>query len=263
VLREAARHLVQWNAYAAALRLSRSICLVGSGRLGFELTDPYDCHVFALECGSSTLLVDAGCGRAPERIVEVMAADGLDPGAVTQIVLTHAHADHIGGAAALARMLDAEVWAPARSAAWIERGDEVATGLVGARDKGLYPADYRLAACPVDRQLEPGRIEAGDVELTVLGTPGHAPDHIALVADVDGVRAAFCGDLVFARGRVVLDGVPAADDGACARSIGALAGLRPDALLPGHAEVVMHRAGEHLASALDCFGSGRRPASLT
>jgi glyoxylase-like metal-dependent hydrolase (beta-lactamase superfamily II) len=242
--------------------LSPSIYLVGSGWLGFGLTDPYDCHVYAVDCGGSLLLVDAGSGRTPERIIDVMEADGIDSAAVGQIVLTHAHADHIGGARQLASRLAAEVWAPALSAEWIEGGDEVATGLAGARKRGIYPTDYSLPACSVDRRLDPGQAHVGELELAVLATPGHAPDHLALVAEVDGVRVAFCGDLVFARGRVVLTGLPAADDAACAESIRALAQLEPDVLLPGHGEVVMHDAGEHLAAALQVFDEGGRPPSL-
>lgn len=245
------------------VRLSPSIHLVGSGRLGFELTDSYDCHVYAVDCGGSLLLVDAGCGRSPERIVAVMESDALDPGAVGRIVLTHAHADHVGGAATLARELQAEVWAPASSADWIEAGAEHAMGLVGARAAGIYPADYSLVPCPVDRRLAPGHVRVDDLEFVLLAVPGHAPDHLALVVDVDGRRVAFCGDLVFARGRVVLDGLPGADDAACARSIGLLAELAPDVLLPGHGEVVMERAGEHLAAALQAFDAGGRPPSLT
>src|SRR3982751_7038019 len=43
-------------------------------------------------------LVDTGLSFAPRRIVAGLAAFAKHPKDVTRIVLTHAHADHIGGA---------------------------------------------------------------------------------------------------------------------------------------------------------------------
>ena len=48
-------------------------------------------------------LVDCGLSFAPPRIVAGLAAFGKHPRDVTRIVLTHAHADHAGGAAKVPR----------------------------------------------------------------------------------------------------------------------------------------------------------------
>ena len=54
------------------------------------------------EDGSVTL-VDTGLRSAPPRILAALAEIGSGPSDVTTIVLTHAHPDHAGGAADLAR----------------------------------------------------------------------------------------------------------------------------------------------------------------
>lgn len=238
-----------------------SVHLVGSGRLGFGLTDAYDCHVYLVAAGDDAVVIDAGCGRAPERVLQRIARAQDGASRVRCVLLTHGHADHAGGAAALARELGAEVWAPDGWADALERGDEEAVGLVGARAAGIYPLDYRLAPCPVDRRIGPGPIEVGALRFEALATPGHCRDHLSFLAEIDGRRVAFAGDLVFADGRVVLPAAPDGDGDALAESLDALAARDPDVLLAGHGELVLEHARGHIEAAQRSLAAGA-PRSL-
>ncbi len=244
------------------MRLLDGIYLVGSGRLGFTLTDASDCHVYLLASNGDAVLIDAGCGRGAERILRQIEATGINPTQVSRILLTHAHADHAGGAAVLANLLRAEVWAPARSAHALCVADEEAIGLRAARQAGLYPADYRLAPTPVHRRLEMGEVRVGDVTLSVLPTPGHSADHLAYSAMIEGRQVLFSGDLVFARGRVALLATRDCDLQAYVTSMKAAAAVSPDVLFPGHGEVVMTDAASHVAEAIDLFALGSIPPLL-
>ncbi|WP_067967798.1 MBL fold metallo-hydrolase [Nocardiopsis trehalosi] len=94
------------------------------------------------------------------------------------IVCTHAHNDHINAAAALADLTDAPIL--------------------------LHPADAELWAMVYpDREpdaplLQGEWLRAGDVELQVLHTPGHAPGAVCLYAPELG--AVFSGDTLFQGG---------------------------------------------------------------
>ena len=81
------------------MQITDRIYLVGSGRMGFDLTDALDCHVWLLDGGDAYALVDAGAGRDVDQILDRVREDGLDPGRIGTVLLTHAHADHSGGAA--------------------------------------------------------------------------------------------------------------------------------------------------------------------
>ena len=65
-------------------------------------------YAFVDDDGAVTL-VDCGVKRAPAQIVRGLAAIGKAPADVTRIVLTHAHRDHAGGAAEMARRTGAAV----------------------------------------------------------------------------------------------------------------------------------------------------------
>src|SRR5215471_5549245 len=115
------------------MKIAERIHLVGSGQLGFSLTDDFDCHVYLLDGGDEYALIDAGGGREPDEILARIEADGLDLRRVRKVLLTHAHADHAAGAAALRERLALEVLASPTVAGYVREGDERAISLDVAR----------------------------------------------------------------------------------------------------------------------------------
>lgn len=246
--------------YSAGMRLSEQVHLVGSGWLGYSLSDRHDGHVYLVDGGSGSFLVDAGCGLDPAAIAARVAAAQAPP--VTDILLTHGHADHAAGAGALARLWGARISASPEVAGMLAEADEVATGLAQARAAGVYPATLSLAPTRVDRRLGDETFTIGSVRVRALPTPGHAVGHLCYVAELAGGRAAFTGDLVFARGRVAVLGTTETDVGALRDSIAAVAAAAPTALFPGHGSVALAGADEHLAVALEAFARGQLPPGL-
>ena len=86
------------------MQLAERIHLVGSGSFGFDLTDPYDCHVYLLDGGTELALVDVGAGMGAVEIVANVERSGFDPARITRILCTHAHGDHAGGSARMRRL---------------------------------------------------------------------------------------------------------------------------------------------------------------
>ncbi len=64
-------------------------------------------------------LVDVGLKWSAPRVLDALAAVGSGPSEVTRIVLTHAHADHAGAAAAIADRTGHDVDVHAADAAYI------------------------------------------------------------------------------------------------------------------------------------------------
>ncbi len=81
-------------------------------------------------------LVDVGLRWSTRRVLGALAAVGAGPAAVTRIVLTHAHSDHAGAAAAVARHTGRDVDVHAADAAYLRRfaGDELSPRALRAAD---------------------------------------------------------------------------------------------------------------------------------
>ncbi len=240
------------------MRLTEHVSLVGSGAAGFDLTDPLDCHVYAVRGTRAVALIDAGAGRATEAI---LANTGPDLPSV--VLLTHGHADHAGGAAALARLVPSlSVYAGPPAAAWIAAGDEPGISLDRARAGGTYPADYALEACPGVLSIQDGdEIDLGGVTLRALATPGHADGHTCYLLSAEGFSALFSGDCVFTGGRISLQNLHDCRVPEYAASLARLSTLDIDALFPGHHEISLSRAARHLRAAHDIMSRGLLPES--
>jgi hydroxyacylglutathione hydrolase len=123
-----------------------------------------DNYIWLLSRGPDAAVVDPG-GAAP--VLDHLGREGLR---LSAILLTHHHADHVGGVGELVTRTGARVFGPA--------------------DDGIAGIDVPLA--------EPARLRLPglDLELAVLDVPGHTRGHIAYY----GAGLLFCGDTLFGCG---------------------------------------------------------------
>jgi glyoxylase-like metal-dependent hydrolase (beta-lactamase superfamily II) len=142
------------------------------------------------------------------------------------IVLTHHHADHVGGAAFFARELALPLWAHAGTAA-------------------------KLPELSFGRLLAEGDTVTLDGEtpsaLRVLHTPGHASGHVCLFDEA--TRVLVVGDMVASISTIVIP----PDDGDMAEYLAQLerlAALGADVALPAHGDPIAEGAGGPSPTAL-------------
>ena len=133
---------------------------------------------------AGAVLVDGGLPQAAPMLLQRMAALGVAPGDLKLILAGHAHADHAGPVAALARATGARVVANAESAVLLARGgtDDIHNG-----DGIPFPP------VAVDRLVMDGEVvELGGVRFTAHFTPAHTPGSTSWTwtdAAIDGPRA--------------------------------------------------------------------------
>lgn len=233
------------------MKVAERVHLVGSGSLGFDLTDPWDCHVYLIDGGTELALVDVGAGMGARAILDNVRDAGFDPARIRHLLLTHAHGDHGGGAAAMCDLLDEPaVYLSHELADHLRNGDEEALSIEIARRAGIYPADYRLRPCPVSVELaDDSAIRVGDLSLTALATPGHCDGHVSYRLDHDSKSILFGGDVIFFGGKILLQNLP---DCRVDREVQSLRKLRResiDILLPGHLTLSLRDGQRHIEKA--------------
>jgi hydroxyacylglutathione hydrolase len=245
------------------MRLTPEIHLVGSGRNGLGLSDSFDCNVYLLDGGSDYALIDTGGGYRTEPMLEEIARSGVEPGQIGQILLTHKHGDHAGGAAELQRLTGARVFATAGTAAAVADAETFNNGLARARRAGIYPEDYVFRAVEVTDVIEAGdAIAVGNLELRVIDSPGHCSHHCSFVMESAAGRCLFSGDSLFPGGTVLLQPILDCSIPETVATIEALAGLEIDALMAGHAAPVLSNGDRHVQMALDRIRDGKIPLQL-
>jgi N-acyl homoserine lactone hydrolase len=185
--------------------------LAGARRqLGLFLPGPWSSpmpiHCWAIEHEGRLLLVDTGEHasardipfarfdvNASDELPAALAAAGLSTDDVSEVVLTHAHGDHVDGLP--------HVRAPARMSATEIRFSDEAMPRIMRRvlrqplPRGFAPEPMTLdegafGAFPRSRRLsEDGRIVA-------VETPGHTPGHISVICEDDsGKHVMLAGDV--------------------------------------------------------------------
>ena len=221
----------------------------GVFRLGTHIVNWY-----VVKDGDALTAVDAGLPGFGDTLDDDLRAHDLDPGRVEAVVLTHSDGDHTGlatrfkeaGARVLIHSDDAgtlakpgpksgdaaplkllpQVWRPALWRFF---------GYMARRGGGKPPAVEADATFAGGDVLDvPGRPR-------VLHTPGHTSGHSAFVLEDRGVL--FVGDslctwnpLTGGRTPQLMPHAFNEDNGACVRSLDAIAGADAGVLLPGHGD---------------------------
>ena len=136
-----------------------------------------DNYIWMLHDGHQAIVVDPG-EAAP--VEQALHRWGLT---LQAILVTHHHADHVGGVDALRAATGAQVYGPAR-----ERMPE-----------------------PLVRLAQGDSVKALGLQFQVIDVPGHTAGHIAYYcADMDGAPLLFCGDTLFSGGcGRLFEGTPA------------------------------------------------------
>ena len=157
-----------------------------------------------------------------DRVLSAVRDNGVR---LEKILLTHAHIDHAGGTAELARSLKLPVEGP-------HRGDQF--WIDGLPEQARMFGFGRCDSFAPDRWLEDGdRVQVGDVGFDVLHCPGHTPGHVVFHAPAE--KLAFVGDVLFA-GSIGRTDFPGGDYDTLIRAIrGKLFPLGDDVrFVPGH-----------------------------
>lgn len=185
---------------------------VASGifRIEIPVQGPLQNLNYYLFTGQDPLLLDVPplYGPLVDMLVELVRRAGVNR--LERIVLTHAHVDHSGSAAEIARRLGGHVCAHADEVWRLDR-DEGSVFLELTRlgdfagKCGFPPERLRSALetwkrwrgmterCRVEEELNEGDVlEAGGRRLRVLHTPGHTFGHLCLHEEEEGIL--FSGD---------------------------------------------------------------------
>ncbi|MFN7094153.1 MAG: hydroxyacylglutathione hydrolase [Burkholderiales bacterium] len=122
-----------------------------------------DNYIWLLQNNFDLIVVDPGDATP---VLDYITANKLN---LKAILLTHGHADHIGGVAALLAKYPIPVYGSC----------DIAT--IRVTEESTITLSSRISA-------------------TVLATPGHTSDAVCYLIQTDGVTHLFCGDTLFAAG---------------------------------------------------------------
>lgn len=140
-----------------------------------------------IEKENTCLLVD--CGFSVKQTVQRLARLEKEPQAITAILVTHEHGDHIGGVAALARRFQIPVWATHGSAMQFVANELPALKIFSSHDS-FEIDDIEVCPFPVPHDArEPCQFvfSDGDHRLALLTDVGTTTRHIE--ASLSGCNA--------------------------------------------------------------------------
>jgi hydroxyacylglutathione hydrolase len=176
--------------------------------------------------GPVPTLIDPGHKNFLANVMNGMARDGKNIESVKLVIGTHSHPDHIEATEAF----DHET---------MRAIGKVEYDFCNNGGKELY----LMTGCAMPRKpysffLNEGNLAIGDTQFRVIETPGHSPGSLCLYCEEK--KLLISGDTLFYMGVGRTD-LPGGDIEQLARSIGKLAALDIEYLLPGHGDAIRGR----------------------
>ena len=159
------------------------------------VTTPYT--YLYVDTGEHRVLVDMGAGRllsTTGRLLESMDGAGIDPADIDIVMITHAHADHVGGT------LDDQgkpVFGNARHYIWKGEWEFWTSEAAFAKAPEKFVTFARNSLEPIRERLgfidHEGEVVPG---IGVIPAPGHTPGHMVVSVSSGQKRLLYVGDTV-------------------------------------------------------------------
>lgn len=170
-------------------------------------------NTYLLGTGHTRLLLDTGAGVAGYLDLLERALDDTCGGAeLGDILVTHTHPDHLGGAPGVLERFGVRT---VSKLPWPERDKQVQVDVAVIGDGDVF-------------QTEGARLRA-------IHTPGHAQDHLCFWLEEE--RALFTGDVVLGAGTTVIP-LEGGDMGLYLDTLQRLLELDPERIYPGHGPAI-------------------------
>jgi glyoxylase-like metal-dependent hydrolase (beta-lactamase superfamily II) len=138
------------------------------------------CNVLALKLKGSVILVDTAAFLDRPMLLASMAAKGIDPKAVSKIMLTHLHCDHC---------LNTDVFPNAEIFIGAKEWEYASSGMSQKKNDPFVP----VTCLPYIESRKPKLVEEGYYladGLKIVELPGHTPGCIGLLCENEGLLIA-------------------------------------------------------------------------
>lgn len=181
-----------------------------------------NCSIVGDEASREAMVIDPGDDI--QDVLEIVRKHNLQ---VKQIVITHAHIDHVGGAMKLKKLTGAPVLLNENDTALLKMLD-VQAAWVGMKSPGAVAIDASLGSGD--------KVNVGTIEASVIHTPGHTQGSVCIYFPAQ--QKLIAGDTLFA-GSIGRTDLPGGDFDTIMRSLHRDVLALPDETLvvPGHGEL--------------------------
>ena len=152
----------------------------------FTFNQFFENTIIVFDKTKECVIIDPGCYTISEKdtLQKYISINNLIP---VKLINTHCHIDHILGNNFIAKTYDLELEMNANDMQLIKSSNEIAQ---------LYGfTDYEMSPLPKKFLNEGDTLEFGNSQFKILFTPGHAPGHISLYSEKDGLLIS--GDVLF------------------------------------------------------------------
>ncbi len=203
-------------------------------------------NVYLLETVNGDALIDTGFPGSADKILAALKSIGKTPQDVRHILLTHAHPDHVGSAAALKQATGATIYAHAIDAPLIEGTAPRRAGYAAPGLRNYLMTKILLSTLP---KVEPTKVDslvaaeeklpfADDV--VAIHAPGHCAGQVALLWNRHG-GVLFTADACINRGGLQLTAA-VEDLETTRRTLTKISALDFEVACFGHGPPIMHGA---------------------